>query len=127
MAFIDITLISHDHYNHLNHNTIEYLHNNNKAKYYRVPLCVGEWLKDQFKNTKEKIHEQDWQKVIDIKYNRCNINSTKTNVNNRNKSYNIFISNTLTKRWYQTIVITITITTKIIVIKFPITDQERNK
>ena len=84
---------------------------------------IGKWLKDQFETPKEKIQ---WR-FIDIKQIGYNIAGTNISINNKDKSYSTFISNTLAIRWYQTMVITITITTRIIVIKFPIKDQERNK
>ena len=43
---IDVLLISHDYYDYLDYNTIEYLCNKNKVKYYCTTLCIDKWLKD---------------------------------------------------------------------------------
>ena len=50
-------IISHDHYDHLDKNTIEELHH--KVAGFYVPLGIGQYLLD-WGVPKEKIHEFDW-------------------------------------------------------------------
>ena len=88
---IDVLLISHDHYDHLDYNTIEFLYKNNKVKHYCVPLRIGKWLQDKFKIPKSKIIELDWWQSADIAYKGHNItdNNNNNNNNQKNKSKNL--------------------------------------
>ena len=54
---IDLVLISHNHYDHFNSNTLEEL--NNKTKMFLVPLMVGAQL-EKLGIPREKITELDW-------------------------------------------------------------------
>lgn len=54
---IDLVLISHNHYDHFNSNTLEEL--NNKTKMFLVPLMVGAQL-EELGIPREKITELDW-------------------------------------------------------------------
>ena len=85
----NILIISYDHYDYFDCNTMECLYNNNKIKYYCVSLHTRKWLKDQFEIVKEKIYNLDSWQSIGIRYIGHNVNSTKSNVNNKGKSYNI--------------------------------------
>ncbi|HSI89957.1 MAG TPA: MBL fold metallo-hydrolase, partial [Adhaeribacter sp.] len=57
MPEIDMLVISHDHYDHLDHKTIKAL--NGKVKHYYVPLGVGAHL-ENWGIAPEKITELDW-------------------------------------------------------------------
>ena len=54
---IDVVVISHDHYDHLDAHTIEHL--NQKVSLFAVPLGIGEYLED-WGVPSEKIKELDW-------------------------------------------------------------------
>lgn len=54
---IDAVFISHDHYDHLDYDSIVKL--NNKVKHFYVPLAVGKHL-THWGITKDKITEMDW-------------------------------------------------------------------
>ena len=58
---IDVVLISHNHYDHLNEITIETIHH--KAKHFIAPLMVGLELEDMGV-PREKITELDWWEEI---------------------------------------------------------------
>ena len=51
-------------------------------------------VKNQFEIPNEKIDQLDWWKTINIKYKWHNNNSKNININNINKSYSTFRSNT---------------------------------
>ncbi|MFC2082314.1 MBL fold metallo-hydrolase [Bacteroidota bacterium] len=63
---IDLVLISHNHYDHLNNYTIERI--NNKVKRFIVPLAVGAEL-EEWGVPREKITELDWWEEINIDEN----------------------------------------------------------
>jgi L-ascorbate metabolism protein UlaG (beta-lactamase superfamily) len=54
---LDVIIISHDHYDHLDYNTILKL--NGRTKFFCVPLGVGEHL-EHWGVDKSKIREYDW-------------------------------------------------------------------
>ena len=56
-----------------------------------------------------------------------NIAGTNVNIDDKDKSYGTFTSNILAIRWYQTMVITITITKRMIIIKLLLSERERYK
>ena len=59
---IDAMLISHDHYDHLDHGSIEAL--NTRTKEFYVPLGVGAHLR-AWGIEEDRIHELDWWEEID--------------------------------------------------------------
>jgi L-ascorbate metabolism protein UlaG (beta-lactamase superfamily) len=63
---IDLVLISHNHYDHLNKYTIEKIHHN--VSKFIVPLAVGEQL-EAFGVAKDKIIEMDWWEEIQVFHN----------------------------------------------------------
>jgi L-ascorbate metabolism protein UlaG (beta-lactamase superfamily) len=63
---IDLVLISHNHYDHLNKYTIEKIHY--KVSKFIVPLAVGEQL-EAFGVAKDKIIEMDWWEEIQVFHN----------------------------------------------------------
>lgn len=63
LAEIDVVLISHDHYDHLNKFTIERIHH--KASLFITPLGVGKYLK-KWGVSSEKIIELDWWEETEI-------------------------------------------------------------
>lgn len=71
---IDIVLISHDHHDHLDYNTIKFLLENNKVRYWCVPLGVAEWLLKYFKISKERMIERDWYQSSKKVVNTINSN-----------------------------------------------------
>ncbi len=60
---IDGVLISHDHYDHLDKNSIKYLAD--KVTHFVVPLGVEQYLQD-WKVAPEKIHSLDWWQSVNI-------------------------------------------------------------
>jgi len=62
-AEIDAVIISHDHYDHLDKETITKLRNNTKQFF--VPLGVGEYLA-QWGVAKDKVNELDWWQSVDF-------------------------------------------------------------
>ena len=54
---IDLVIISHNHYDHLNSTTIETIHH--KVKHFITPLLVGAEL-EKMGVPREKITELDW-------------------------------------------------------------------
>jgi L-ascorbate metabolism protein UlaG (beta-lactamase superfamily) len=62
-AEIDAVIISHDHYDHLDKETIKIL--SNKTKQFFVPLGVGEYLVKWGVAT-DKVNELDWWENVDL-------------------------------------------------------------
>ena len=62
-AEIDAVIISHDHYDHLDKDTINKLRNNTKQFF--VPLGVGEYLA-KWGVEKDKVNELDWWQSVDF-------------------------------------------------------------
>ena len=62
LPMIDAMLISHDHYDHLDHGSIEAL--NTRTKEFYVPLGVGAHLR-AWGIEEDRIHELDWWEEID--------------------------------------------------------------
>ena len=62
-AEIDAVIISHDHYDHLDKETIIQLRN--KTKQFFVPLGVGEYLA-KWGVAKDKVNELDWWQNVDL-------------------------------------------------------------
>ena len=60
---IDVVVISHNHYDHLNSNSIEKIHH--KVKKFLVPLMVGAHL-EELGVPREKIIEMDWWDEITL-------------------------------------------------------------
>ena len=60
---IDLVVISHNHYDHLNSTSIEKIHH--KVKIFLVPLMVGAQL-EEFGVPREKIIEMDWWDEITL-------------------------------------------------------------
>ncbi len=60
---IDGVLISHDHYDHLDKNSIKYLAD--KVTHFVVPLGVEQYLLD-WKVAPEKVHSLDWWQSVNI-------------------------------------------------------------
>lgn len=61
---IDAVVISHDHYDHLDMNTIEHLAGQGASFY--VPLGIGAHL-ERWKVPARQIHEMDWWEALDLK------------------------------------------------------------
>ena len=55
---INIILINYNGHNYLEYDTIEYLYNKNKIRYYDISLHVSKWLKDGLETPKGK-YEMD--------------------------------------------------------------------
>lgn len=63
---IDLVVISHNHYDHLNSTTLQAIHN--RVKQFIVPLMVGAQL-EEFGIPREKIIEMDWWDEVNISEN----------------------------------------------------------
>ncbi|MEI5908071.1 MBL fold metallo-hydrolase [Bacillus spongiae] len=61
---IDVVLLSHDHYDHLDYGTIKQI--KNKVKKFVVPLGVGSHL-ERWGVSHEKIIELDWWEKVEVK------------------------------------------------------------
>ena len=59
-AGVDICLISHDHYDHLDYNSILQLTKKNLIRYWVVPLGMKEWLMKEANVEHSKIVELEW-------------------------------------------------------------------
>jgi L-ascorbate metabolism protein UlaG (beta-lactamase superfamily) len=59
---IDLVLISHNHYDHLDENTLKMLEENHRPLYV-VPLGVGQFLKNR---DIDKIIELDWEQSVEV-------------------------------------------------------------
>lgn len=60
---VDVVVISHNHYDHLDQEAINVLGNNT---HYVVPLGIGDWLREQNVKT-DKITELDWWQTTRVK------------------------------------------------------------
>ncbi|USD67050.1 MBL fold metallo-hydrolase [Vibrio sp. SCSIO 43136] len=60
---IDVVVISHDHYDHLDKGTIKKLEH--KVKHFVVPLNVGDHLRN-WGVAEDKIHQMDWWQEIEL-------------------------------------------------------------
>lgn len=77
LPFIDVVLISHDHYDHLDHKAIKQLVQQNKAGHFYVPLGIKAHL-IRWGVASDKITEFDWYEEITLSEN----NPTKLNPSN---------------------------------------------
>ena len=69
---IEIIWINYNQHDYWNDNTIEYLYNDNKIRYYDISLYIGKWLKDEFETPNEKC----------MKWNSINLFILSTNGRN---------------------------------------------
>ncbi len=60
---LDLVLISHNHYDHLDARTIRALHHHSPHAHYLVPLGLGSWLR---RRGIQRVHELDWWQQVDI-------------------------------------------------------------
>lgn len=82
LPFIDVVLISHDHYDHLDHRAIKQLVQQNKAGHFYVPLGVKAHL-IRWGVASDKITEFDWYEEITLSENNpTKLNPTKLNPSN---------------------------------------------
>lgn len=58
LPFINVCVISHDHYDHLDQQSVEQL--KDKVQYWAVPLGMSEWLQDYCEIDKSRILEMTW-------------------------------------------------------------------
>lgn len=68
LPFIDVVLISHDHYDHLDHRAIKQLTEQNKAGHFYAPLGVKAHLV-RWGAADDKISEFDWYEEISLSDN----------------------------------------------------------
>ena len=61
---IDICMISHDHYDHLDLGSVEELHQKDLVKFWVVPLGMKEWLIDNIGIEKDCIVELEWWQSV---------------------------------------------------------------
>ena len=59
LPIIDVIVISHDHYDHLDYNTVKRLTDLKKVKYWAVPLRIKEWMISKCNVSQSKIIELD--------------------------------------------------------------------
>ena len=70
---VDICLISHDHYDHLDYNSVVQLSEKNLVRYWVVPLGLKEWLIKEANVDHEKIVELEWWESVKFT-NKSNCN-----------------------------------------------------
>jgi len=63
---VDVVLISHDHYDHLDYWSILQLVDSNKVQFWAVPLGLKDWLMNQAGVCPEKIVELEWWEGVHI-------------------------------------------------------------
>lgn len=61
---IDVVVISHDHYDHLDLGSVEQLHHENKVKFWAVPMGIKDWLKDVGIPDEDIVELEWWQSVM---------------------------------------------------------------
>jgi len=70
---IDAVLISHDHYDHLDYDSVMQLHKSNKVKYWVVPKGIKQWLMDNCEISQRNIVELEWWEKAHFQRNRPNL------------------------------------------------------
>lgn len=64
---VDICLISHDHYDHLDYDSVLQLAKKNLVKFFVVPLGIREWLINEAGVDSDKIIELEWWESVKFK------------------------------------------------------------
>jgi N-acyl-phosphatidylethanolamine-hydrolysing phospholipase D len=68
---VDVVLISHNHYDHLDYDTVREIHRHSPATAFVVPLGIREWFhKNVSSNT--IVYELDWNEHVDYSYSTDN-------------------------------------------------------
>jgi len=76
---IDFCLISHDHYDHLDYDSVKQLHERNLIKFWIVPLGLKDWLMQEIGIDDDRIVELEWWQSVMFKNNSCDQYFTKDN------------------------------------------------
>jgi L-ascorbate metabolism protein UlaG (beta-lactamase superfamily) len=71
---LDVVLISHNHYDHLDHATVQTISQLSPTTTFVVPLGVRTWFRDHV-STDISIYETDWHEGIECKYHTTNSSS----------------------------------------------------
>ncbi len=66
---VDICVISHDHYDHLDYDSVLQLAQKNLIKYFVVPLGIREWLINEAGVDSDKIIELEWWQSVKFRNN----------------------------------------------------------
>ena len=61
---IDVCVISHDHYDHLDMGSVQELHERDLVKYWAVPLGMKDWLMDNVGIAEDRIVELEWWESV---------------------------------------------------------------
>lgn len=74
---VDVVLISHNHYDHLDYHTVREIHQVSPATAFCVPLGIQEWF---HKNVSPQaiVHELDWNEHLDYKYSADGSNTRRS-------------------------------------------------
>jgi len=64
---VDVCLLSHDHYDHLDYNSVVQLNEKNLVKYWIVPLGIKDWLIKQAGVDCNRIIELEWWQSVKFK------------------------------------------------------------
>jgi len=61
---IDVVVISHDHYDHLDLGSVQELHEKNKVRFWAVPMGMKHWLTDNIGIDENQIIELEWWQSV---------------------------------------------------------------
>ena len=65
---VDLVLISHNHYDHLDYNTLRDFYKHSPTTPFVVPLGLRVWMHNNI-SKQAVVHEMDWHEHVDITYN----------------------------------------------------------
>ncbi len=76
---IDFCVISHDHYDHLDFDSVKQLHEANLVKFWIVPLGIKNWLSEEIGIGGDRVVELEWWQSVMFKNNSCDQYFTEDN------------------------------------------------